>query len=128
MIKEIKDLTGKAKRFLRSAEVLLLDGDYDSCVSRCYYAMFFMAEAVLLSQGLKASSHKGVISLFGEQFIKRGILRKELGRTLNDTYDSRQIGDYAIGFMITKDEAESRLKKARSFVTEVGLYLEEVIK
>lgn len=127
MIKEIEDLTWKAKRFLRSAEVLLLDGDYDSCVSRCYYAMFFMAEAILLTQGLKASSHKGVISIFGEQFIKTGILRKELGRALNDTYDSRQIGDYAIGFMITKDEAESRLKKARNFVTVVEQHLKEVI-
>ena len=127
MIKEMEDLTGKAKRFLRSAEVLLQDGDYDSCVSRCYYAMFFMAEAVLLTQGLKASSHKGVITLFGERFIKTGILRKELGRALNDTYDSRQIGDYAIGFMITQDEAESRLKKARNFVTEVEQHLKEVI-
>jgi uncharacterized protein (UPF0332 family) len=127
MIKEIEDLTEKAKRFLRSAEVLLVDGDYDSCVSRCYYAMFFLTEAILLTKGLKASSHKGVISIFGEHFIKTGILRKELGRALNDTYDSRQIGDYAIGFMITKDEAESRLEKARNFVTEVEQHLKEVI-
>lgn len=127
MIKEIEDLTEKAKRFLRSAEVLLIDGDYDSCVSRCYYAMFFLAEAILLTKGLKASSHKGVISIFGEHFIKTGILGKELGRALNDTYDSRQIGDYAIGFMITKDEAESRLEKARNFVTEVEQHLKEVI-
>ena len=62
-----------------------------------------------------------------EDFIKAGILRKELGRALNDTYDSRQIGDYAIGFMITKDEAESRLEKARNFVTEVEQHLKEVI-
>ena len=127
MIKEIEDLTEKAKRFLRSAEVLLIDRDYDSCVSRCYYAMFFLAEAILLTKGLKASSHKGVISIFGEHFIKTGILGKELGRALNDTYDSRQIGDYAIGFMITKDEAESRLEKARNFVTEVEQHLKEVI-
>lgn len=128
MIKEIEDLTGKAKRFLRSAEVLLKDGDYDSCVSRSYYAMFFMTEATLLTKGLKASSHKGVIILFGEHFIKTGILRKELGRILNDSYDSRQIGDYASGFKITKEEAESRLEKARNFVTEVEQHLKEVIK
>jgi len=30
--------------------------------------------------------------------------------------------------MITKDEAESRLKKARNFVTEVEQHLKEVIK
>jgi len=142
MIKEIEDLTGKAKRFLRSAEVLLKDGDYDSCVSRSYYgalphhpaspvrayAMFFMAEATLLTKGLKASSHKGVIILFGELFIKTGTFRKELGKILNDSYDSRQIGDYAVGFKITKEEAESRLEKARNFVTEVEQHLKEVIK
>jgi len=128
MIKEIEDLTGKAKRFLRSAEVLLKDGDYDSCVSRSYYAMFFMTEATLLTKGLKASSHKGVMILFGEHFIKTGILRKELGRILNDSYDSRQIGDYASGFKITKEEAESRLEKARNFVTDVEQHLKEVIK
>jgi len=122
-----KDLYPAVERFLRSAEVLLIDGDYDSCVSRCYYAMFFLAEAILLTKGLKASSHKGVISIFGEHFIKTGILGKELGRALNDTYDSRQIGDYAIGFMITKDEAESRLENARNFVTEVEQHLKEVI-
>jgi len=128
MIKEIEDLTGKAKRFLRSAEVLLKDGDYDSCVSRSYYAMFFMTEATLLTKGLKASSHKGVIILFGEHFIKTGTFRKELGKILNDSYDSRQIGDYAVGFKITKEEAESRLEKARNFVTDVEQHLKEVIK
>ncbi len=49
-------------------------------------------------------------------------------KRLNDTYDSRQIGDYAMGFEITKDEAENRLKKARNFVTEVDQQLKEVIK
>ena len=57
-MKEIEDLIQKAKRYLRTAELTLKDGDYDSCVSRCYYAMFFMAEALLFTEELKASSHK----------------------------------------------------------------------
>jgi len=40
-MKEVEDLIQKAKRYLRTAELALKDGDYDSCVSRCYYAMFF---------------------------------------------------------------------------------------
>ncbi|MEX2706693.1 MAG: HEPN domain-containing protein [Candidatus Freyrarchaeum guaymaensis] len=56
-------------------------GDYDSCVSRCYYAMFFLAEAVLLTKGLRASSHKGVISLFGKHFVKTGIFEKGIGQS-----------------------------------------------
>ena len=98
-------------------------GDYDSCVSRCYYAMFFMAEAALLTKGLTASSHKGVISLFGEHFVKTGIFEKDLGRALNDAYDKRLTGDYGIGFTVTKEEAIELLKTARDFVQNLKDYL-----
>ncbi len=69
-MKEIEDLIEKAKRFLRTGELSFNHGDYDSCVSRCYYSMFFMTEALLLTKNLTTSTHKGVISLFGEHFIK----------------------------------------------------------
>ena len=65
-MKEIKDFIEKTEKFLNTAEHTLDIGDYDSCVSRSYYAIFFMAEAVLLTKNLSASSHKGVISLFSE--------------------------------------------------------------
>ncbi|GFP37733.1 uncharacterized protein HKBW3S44_01410 [Candidatus Hakubella thermalkaliphila] len=71
-MKEIRDFIEKAEKFLTTAEHALDIGDYDSCVSRSYYAMLFLAEAVLLTKGLTASSHKGVISLFGEHFVKTG--------------------------------------------------------
>lgn len=124
MKKEIEELTSKAERFLKSAGLLLKDGDYDSCVSRCYYAMFFMAEAVLLTRGLKASSHKGVISLFGQYFVKTGIFKNDLGKALNDAHDIRQIGDYAIGFTVTEEEAKSMIESAKNFISEVGSYIE----
>ncbi|MHA1263230.1 MAG: HEPN domain-containing protein [Candidatus Freyarchaeota archaeon] len=37
-MKEIKDLIRKARRFLKTAELAMKDGDNDSCVSRAYYA------------------------------------------------------------------------------------------
>lgn len=124
-MKEIADLIAKAQKFLKTAESALELGDYDSCVSRCYYAMFFMAEASLLAKGLRASSHKGVISLFGEHFVKTGIFRRELGRMLNEAYDRRLRGDYAIGFDIEEGEAQRMMGQAREFVEEVRKYLEE---
>jgi len=122
-MKEVEDLIKKAKRFIRTAELALNDGDYDSCVSRAYYSMFYMAEAALLSKDLRASSHSGVISLFGEHFIKVGIFDKELGKNLRRAYDSRQKGDYSVGFLIQKEEAEKRLKEAKVFLEEVEKYL-----
>jgi uncharacterized protein (UPF0332 family) len=64
-MKETSALIQKAQRYLKSAELLLRDGDSESSVSRAYYAMFYAAEAVLLTKGLSFLSHKGVISAFG---------------------------------------------------------------
>lgn len=48
-----------------------------------------MAEAILLTRNLSASSHKGVTSLFGEHFVKTGIFDREMGKALNDAYDKK---------------------------------------
>ena len=124
-MKVIKDFIDKAEKFLNTAEHALDIGDNDSCVSRCYYAMFFMAEAVLLSRGLSASSHKGVISLFGAQFVKAGIFDRDLGKALNDAYDKRLVGDYGVGLAITDVETREMLKKAVNFVQKLRGYLDQ---
>ena len=69
-MKEIKSLVERAKKYLGSAEILLKEGDYESSVSRTYYAMFYCAQAMLLTKNMSFSSHKGVISAFGEYFVK----------------------------------------------------------
>jgi uncharacterized protein (UPF0332 family) len=123
-MKEIRDFMKKAEKFLTTAEHALNIGDYDSCVSRSYYAMFFMGEAVLLTKNLSASSHKGVISLFGEHFVKTGIFDREMGKALNDAYDKRLVGDYGIGFIVTEEEARDLLETAQNFVQKLKNYLE----
>lgn len=123
-MREIKDFIEKAQRFLNTAEHALNIGDYDSCVSRCYYAMFFVAGASLLTKGLAASSHKGVISLFGEHFVKTGIFDRDLGKALNDAYDKRLVGDYGVGSTIDREEAVNLLETARDFVRKLRDYLE----
>jgi uncharacterized protein (UPF0332 family) len=66
-------LLRKARKSLRGAHVLA-DQEclYDFSVSRAYYAMFYVAQALLLSEGLAYSKHSGVIAAFGEHFAKTG--------------------------------------------------------
>jgi uncharacterized protein (UPF0332 family) len=119
----IAELVEKAKRFLLTAEKALEMSDYDSCASRCYYAMFFVAEAALLTKGLSGSSHKGVLSLFSQHFVKTGIFPRSMGRLLNDAYDKRIVGDYGIGFVLEEEEVRQLLIDAHSFVQTVSEYL-----
>ncbi|MCS6950900.1 MAG: HEPN domain-containing protein [bacterium] len=120
----VQDLIAKAERFLRTAEKAIELGDYDTCASRCYYAMFYLAEAALLTRGITASSHKGVITLFGQHFVKPGTLPRDLGKALAEAYDKRLIGDYATGLGITREDAEELLQTAQHFVQQVSDYLQ----
>ena len=122
-MKETDDLIEKAKRFLRTAKLSLRDGDYDSSVSRCYYGMFFITEALLLTKNITISTHKGVLTLFGEHYIKTNIINKDWVKLLRRAYDLRQKGDYASGFIVNKKEAEEILKKANEFVNEMKKHI-----
>ena len=119
-MKEVTALIEKAQRYLKSAELLLQDKDYESSVSRTYYAMFYCAQAVLLTKNLSFSSHKGVISAFGEHFVKTGVFPKEMGRELNRAFEKRQVGDYGYTFVIPNDEAMQILHSGKEFVNTIA--------
>ena len=120
----------RAGRAIKSADLLLKEGDFDSSVSRSYYAMFYATEALLLTKDLKFSSHRSVISLFGEYFVKTGIFKAEMGRRLSKIFERRLIGDYSFAPEISREEARQVLSWAEEFVKEIRAYLlkEEFIK
>ncbi len=90
--------------------MLLKEEDYESFVSRTYYAMFYSAEAVLLTKNLSFSSHKGVISAFGEHFIKTDIFPRDMGKEFNRVFEKRQLGDYEYTFVISRERIWTDLK------------------
>ncbi len=122
-MKEIEALIKRAMRYLKSAEILLKDKDCESAVSRAYYAMFYAVQAVLLTKKLFFSSHKGVISAFGEHFVKTGIFPKEMGRELNRAFEKRQLGDYEYTFVVSHDEAQEILRNGKDFVNTIAKWL-----
>jgi len=126
-MREAKALIKKAHRYLKSAEILLRDKDFESSISRTYYAMFYCAEAALLTKNLSFSSHKGVISAFGEHFVKTSVFPKEMGRELNRAFEKRQIGDYEYTSLISNEEAEEMLDSGRQFINTIENWLNKQV-
>lgn len=122
-MREIGLLLKKADRYIKSAKLLLENEDTGSSVSRSYYAMFYAAQAILLTKNIRASSHKGIVSSFGEHFIKTGIFEKRFGREISNAFKERQIGDYDFELVIDKGRAEELLDKAEEFVDVIKEYL-----
>lgn len=119
MSEEIRDLLEKSAQS-RDAALLLLKDDYvDFAASRAYYAMFYAIEALLLSRDFSFSKHSAVISAFGKEFIKTGLLEARFHRCVMDAFDVRNAGDYGSMHAVSEE-------KARQIIMESGELLEAV--
>ena len=120
---EIQALLKKAERSLRAAGSMIDSQDFDFSLSRAYYAMFYSAEALLLTKDLRFSKHSGVIACFGKEFIKEGVFSEQLYDYLIKGFRERQKGDYDVVSMPSREDALEMLEKAKIFIVEVNNYL-----
>jgi hypothetical protein len=123
----IKGYLEKAERKLKVAEKLLRSDDYEDAVSRAYYAVFHAAQGLLLTEGERAETHKGVVTLFGLLFVKTGKFKKDLGKYLANLKDERESGDYEIFSYIDRETAETAIEEAKEFVRETQAYLRGIV-
>lgn len=116
--KEIQELLEKADRSLKAAERLLQSGDNDFAVSRAYYAMFYVVQALLLRDGHRRNKHSGVIAAFNEYFVKTGKIPSHFFILLRDGFEDRAEGDYGIA-PISSDQGRAGISAAHEFVQEI---------
>lgn len=116
MTPEQQALINKAQESLDAARVLAAKGFSDFAVSRAYYAMFYVAEAFLLGEGLSFSKHSAVIAAFGQRFTKTGVLPQDLHRHLIEGETSRNVGDYDTGSGLSPSDAEKQIERADAFL------------
>lgn len=125
MKSEVQELMDKAVRSLKTAEKIFKDGEVDFAGSRAYYAMFYVAEALLLQRGLAFSSHSAVTANFGKEFARTGTLNPKFHNYLIKAQDRRNIGDYAIGTHLTQEEVGEMLAWAKEFIKAAENYLKQ---
>ena len=117
-----EDLLGKADRSIAAAETLLPDNP-DFAAGRAYYAMFYVAEALLAERNLRFSKHTGVHSAFGEHFAKTAVLDPKYHRWLLTAFNKRIAADYGVRAEITADDARTLIEQAKDFVSSGRRFL-----
>jgi uncharacterized protein (UPF0332 family) len=68
----------RAEQSVQAAKDLLASGYCDFAASRAYYAAFYAAVAILLTEELDFSKHSGVIASIHQRFVKTGKLERVL--------------------------------------------------
>lgn len=117
MTPEQHGLIDKAQRSLDAAQNLIDQEFYDFAISRAYYAMFYLAEALLDSEGLSFSSHAAVISAFGQHLVRSGKVPTELHRQLIDAQAQRTRADYDVYPGLSQADAVTVVSQAQIFYT-----------
>lgn len=115
----------KAGKKLEVAKRLLASGDYEDAISRAYYAVYHATQALLLTEGQHAETHKGVVTLFGLLFVKTGKFSKNFGKYLANLKDDRESGDYEVFTYIDEETAQAAMNEATEFIAEAKHYLEK---
>ncbi|MCZ7626150.1 MAG: hypothetical protein C3F12_12770 [Candidatus Methylomirabilota bacterium] len=117
--REIDANLERADTSLQAAQELVVRGYYDVAASRAYYAAFYAATALLLSEKLELSKHSGVIAAIHQRFVRTGKLDQEQGKALNWLFELRGVGDYGVTAHVSQYQAEQALQAAKGFLDAV---------
>lgn len=120
---EIGPLLEKARRARDAAEATLEQGHADFAISRAYYGCFYIAQAMLLSEGLEYASHGQVVAQFGLHFAKTQRLDPTFHRLLMRAFQFRQSADYDTSVVIEPEWVEEVLDGGRGFLLAAAAYL-----
>jgi uncharacterized protein (UPF0332 family) len=121
--KEIQHLLDKAGDSHAAAKVLIDKGFVGFSAAQSYYTMFYLVEAVLLSKGLRFSSHSALIASYGKEFAKTGLLDPKYHRYVIVAQKRRETGHYAAEPVITDEQALESYQWAEEFKQAVEAYL-----
>lgn len=116
-------LVAKGRRSLAASRRLYEQGDSDFAASRAYYAMFYLAQALLLWRGLSFSKHSAVIAAFGQHFVKTGMFKADHHDALRTAFDERNLSDYQYATPFPPEAAQRLIDRAEAFVGDVESFL-----
>ncbi|OHB77292.1 MAG: hypothetical protein A2Z25_10570 [Planctomycetes bacterium RBG_16_55_9] len=116
----------RAEASIQAAKELIESGYYDFVASRAYYAVFYAATALLLSEELEFSKHSGVIASVHQRFVKTGKLDTQYGKDLNWLFELRSVGDYGATVHVSQQDARRAIEVAESFLKAVMLLIQAI--
>jgi uncharacterized protein (UPF0332 family) len=125
----MKERTGKllvkASDAIEVAEGILDMGKPEMAAGRAYYAMFYIAEALLHEKGLEFNTHGQVIGAYGKEFAKTKELDPKFHKSLRAGFDLRITGDYEVDTNITNQLVLNMINQAREFLESARAWLEK---
>lgn len=106
----------RAKEAIIEAKTLFDAGLLNAYVNRLYYACFYAISALLLTKNLSSSKHSYLRSLMHREFVKPGLIPKELGKHFDLLFNNRMKGDYGDFVKFQVEAVKGWLDSTQKFV------------
>lgn len=116
MKESTQQLMLNADETLHAAEVLFKEEYLRDAVNRAYYAVFYIAEALLNEKDLRFKKHGTVHGSFSQHFVKTGIFDAKYHKLLTKSFGQRMLGDYDEVTRFTSGEVIQILEQAWDFL------------
>ncbi|MDD2957294.1 MAG: HEPN domain-containing protein [Lachnospiraceae bacterium] len=106
-----------------TAEVLLREGKFKASVNRSYYAIFHALRSVTALDQFDSSKHSGVIAYVNRYYVKERLFPRDISKIIDTAFRLREKADYDDFVIISKQQAEEQLEKAKKVLDVIERYL-----
>jgi len=115
----------KATSTFDDMEFCANQGRWEAAANRLYYALFHAVSALLINDGLNVKSHRGVMAMFGQHYVRTNIFTKKEGSLLSDLVIMRDNADYNCFFEADEEKLQPYIEPTRQFIASIKKYIEE---
>ncbi len=117
-----------ARETLRSARLILANGDIRNPIAMAFFIYESAARAGLIAKDIAPQSHTGTLNLFSQHFVKPGLVDKKFGARFKRMLDDRIDATYAKEKQFTREDAERALDIAEELVNKIDAMLPSLLK
>ena len=117
----------KARRTFSDMEFCASEQKWEAAANRLYYALFHAVSALLICSGHNVKSHRAILSLFGQHFVRTGIFSREDGSLLSDLVIMRDNADYNLFYEATEKKIAPYIDPTRQLIEKIETYIQNLL-
>ncbi|MBQ8655480.1 MAG: HEPN domain-containing protein [Prevotella sp.] len=99
------------------------EGKWEAAANRLYYSLFHAVSALLINDGHSVKSHRGILALFGEHYIRTGIFSKKDGSLLSDLVIMRDNADYNCFYEASEEKLTPFIEPTQQLIEKIKQFI-----
>ncbi len=113
----------KAQRTYEDMLFNAREGKWEAAANRIYYALFHAVSALLINDGYGVKSHRGVLALFGEHYVRTGLFPRNDGSLLSELVIMRDNADYNCFYEADERNLSPFIEPTRLLIEKITQYV-----